>query len=115
MARPRKAGRTDLPTGLHKRRRGRLVYYDYKAEAREIPLGKDLNAAVAAVRLVQRRTAPDPVEQLLQRINAPKATFHQILDLWVNWWQQEEKPSQGTFDNQRWRIGKIKRLYPDKD
>lgn len=88
----------------------RLVYYYYKTEVREVPLGKDLNAAVAAVRLVQRRTAPDPVEHLLQRISASRATVHQVLDLWFNWWQQEEKPSKGTFDNQRWRIGKIKRL-----
>jgi enterobacteria phage integrase len=91
MARPRNSrGTRQLPEGLYARaklRGGReITYYAYRSPltGREVSLGTDLRAALRAVRIVSLRQAPDPVLDLLRRIERPAATWGEH----VTWFRQ---------------------------
>lgn len=107
-------GRAEWPAGFKARAKAGTDYYSYRdpVSGREIGLGTDLQAALRAVRLVQRRSAPDAVRELVARIEQPSATVTDHAE----WFLSVHLPARrrrngdplarGTLENYRLMIGK---------
>ncbi|ULQ45918.1 phage integrase Arm DNA-binding domain-containing protein [Flagellatimonas centrodinii] len=76
--------RAGWPQGLRARERRGVTYYSYvdPVSGEEIGLGRDLAAALQAVRVAARRSAPDAVQVLVNRIDAPAETWREHMG-WV--------------------------------
>ena len=78
MTRPRKKERRDWPTGLTARKDARKnTYYTYRgpAASKEVYLGYDLKAAKIGVATIVAKTAKDPVQKIIAKIERPAVSL----------------------------------------
>ncbi len=85
-------------------------YYDDPASGREIALGTDLKAAIAGIKLVQVRRAPDPVQAVVNAIENPASTVRAHFDWFITHRFAKKKLSAVSRDNEQTRIEKLCRL-----
>lgn len=112
MGRPRKKEHRNWPDGLLERAKpsGRYYYFRDPDTGKEIPLGKDLKAAIQGVKIVQTRRAVDPVLRVVNAIERPKATVQQHFDWYRTERHAKKQLAATTRDNQGARINKLCRL-----
>lgn len=115
-------GTQDWPMGLYGRTKGAATYYSFRdpTSGKEIAIGKDLKAAISAIRVIQRRQASDPVQSIISKIERPECTVRQH----YSWFMETYLPSRrrkngerlanGTLDNYRLTLGRAADLWGDR-
>ena len=76
MGRARASSRRNWPDYLHRRIKGEVAFYFYRGPARDkdVHLGRDFEAVRRAVSVINGRTAADPVQIALAKIERPLET-----------------------------------------
>lgn len=116
-------GRADWPTGLTERVRKGVRYYSYRdpVTKREIGLGADRTAAIQAIRIVQRKRAPDPVQAALAKIEKPRGTVGDHLDWFLKTHLPQRRTksgsglSQSTLDGYRIFMARVRSEWGARD
>lgn len=115
--------RRDWPANLKERAKGGKLYYSYAdpVSGREIGLGTDRAAAINAVKLVQRKRAPAPVQSAIARIEQPGQTVQKHLEWFLDTYLPSRRTkiggalSNGTLDNYRLILGRIEAPWGPRD
>lgn len=112
MGRPRKQAHRNWPDGLLKRVKPSGVYYYFRdpESGREIPLGKDLQAAMKGVKIVQARRAIDTVQAVINAIERPSSTVQSHFDWFIAERFAKKKLTDTSRANELSRIEKLCRL-----
>lgn len=112
MGRPRKKGRQNWPDGLVARTKPAGTYYYFRQSdsQKEIPLGKDLKAAITGVKLALARRATDPVQAVINAIERPSSTVQQHFSWFITERLEKKKLSPTSLENETSRVNKLCRL-----
>lgn len=112
MGRPRKQQRRNWPDGLQERNKPSGTYYYFRdpETGREVPLGKDLRAAIQGVKIVLQRRAVDPVQQVVNAIERPKATVGEHFGWFIDNRLAKKDITPASRAIQESRIRKLARL-----
>lgn len=115
MGRPRSNARRNWPDNLQGRTVRGVLYYSYRNPETgiETSLGSDLDAAIEAVRLVNRKRTPNRVQSLLTRIENPTSTVGQHAQWYDSNVLQQRKLADSTRYIRRLALGLIRRELGD--
>lgn len=123
MGRQRGARRANWPKGLKSRVVDGRTYYSFRdpTTGKDTGLGRDLNAAIQGIQLVLRKRAPDPIQQIVSRIEQPAALVKDHVDWVLNTHLPSRRRPNGdplsksTLDRWRLNLNKVKEAWGNMD